>query len=362
MQALKNILSWSRTHERHLSAVAMAGGFVFDSYTFGRVDRPMTQLVFVLYLLMAGSTLATLHFWEARGDTSHPRAHAVLVAAMQFALGALLSGFCVFYIRSAALAASWPFLLFMAAVFIGTEYFRAYATRLVFAALLYFFTLYSYAILLVPVLIAQIGPRSFLISGGIAVAAFLFYLMLLAWLGHDRYRGAQNQIAAGVVVTTALLNLFYFARVLPPLPLVLSDTGVYHNVQRAGAGYQVQGENEPAGWRALFGTHPTLHMMPGEKVYLYSAVFAPYRLTTPIAHLWKWYDPKSRQWVLQQRVGFVIRGGREEGYRAYSFHSQPKLGAWQVNIVTADGRSIGQVRFDVQPATQPPRLTMATLK
>ena len=36
---------------------------------------------------------------------------------MVFALGALLSGFCVFYIRSANLAASWPFLLFMAAVF-----------------------------------------------------------------------------------------------------------------------------------------------------------------------------------------------------------------------------------------------------
>jgi hypothetical protein len=103
-------------------------------------------------------------------------------------------------------------------------------------------------------------------------------------------------------------------------------------------------------------------MTPGEKVYLYSAVFAPYRLTTPIAHLWKWYDPKSRQWVLQQRVGFIIRGGREEGYRAYSFHSQPKPGAWQVNIVTADGRSIGQVRFDVQPAAQPPSLTMTTLK
>jgi hypothetical protein len=281
---------------------------------------------------------------------------------MQFALGALLSGFCVFYIRSATLSASWPFLLFMAAVFIGTEYFRAYAGRLVFAALLFFFSLYSYAILLVPVLIAQIGPRSFLISGGIAVAAFLLYLMLLAWLGHDRYRRAQNRIAAGVVVITALLNLFYFTRVLPPLPLVLSDTGVYHNIERKGAVYQVQGEPEPAGWRALFGTHPTLHMTAGEKVYLYSAVFAPYRLTTPIAHLWKWYDPKSRQWVLQQRVGFTIRGGRENGYRAYSFHSQPKPGAWQVNIVTADGRSIGQVRFDVQAVTQPLPLGTNILK
>ena len=63
-----------------------------------------------------------------------------------------MSGFCVFYIRSASLTSSWPFLLAMAAVFIGNEYMRRYHARLVFSALLLFFALYSYAIMLVPVI------------------------------------------------------------------------------------------------------------------------------------------------------------------------------------------------------------------
>ena len=95
-----------------------------------------------------------------RGPTTAkptPRTRTILVTVAQFALGCLLSGFCVFYIRSASIGASWPFLLFMAAIFIGNEYLRRYHARLVFSALLFFFSLYSYAILLVPVVIARIG-------------------------------------------------------------------------------------------------------------------------------------------------------------------------------------------------------------
>jgi len=150
------------------------------------------------------------------------------------ALGALLSGFCVFYIRSASIGASWPFLLFMAAIFIGNEYFRAYASRLVFAALLFFFSLYSCAILLVPVVLERIGPISFLISGAVAVVVFFLYMRLVAFIGHDRYREARKQIAISWLAITVLLNAFYFTRIFPPLPLVLSDAGVYHSFKKVG--------------------------------------------------------------------------------------------------------------------------------
>src|SRR5581483_9672836 len=121
--------------------------------------------------LVAGICIAALHGIESRPEEKRPppRIRAGLMFAFQFALGALLSGFCVFYIRSASIASSWPFLLFMAAVFIGNEYFHHYHSRLVFVALLLFFSLYSYAIMLVPVLIARIGPVPFLLSGGVAV-------------------------------------------------------------------------------------------------------------------------------------------------------------------------------------------------
>src|SRR6201994_177416 len=176
IEHFEHTVSWARAHERHLSAISLAGGFAFDSYAFGRIDRPMTQAVFIAYLVIAGVSIAVLHQLESRPEKPAARIHALLVAATQFSLGALLSGFCVFYIRSASIGASWPFLLFMAAIFIGNEYLRRYHARLVFSALLFFLSLYSYAILLVPVVIARIGTVPFLISGLIAVVVFFFYM------------------------------------------------------------------------------------------------------------------------------------------------------------------------------------------
>ena len=357
-------VSWARAHERHLSALSLAGGFAFDSYTFGRIDRPLTQLVFIIYLIVAGTAIAVLHALESRSDERKPsdRTRTILVSVAQFALGCLLSGFCVFYIRSASVVASWPFLLCMAGIFIGNEYLRRYHARLVFSALLFFFSLYSYAILLVPVVIARIGTVPFLMSGAIAVVLFFFYLQSLAVLGHDRYRVARMQIAAGMVGITALVNAFYFVKIFPPLPLVLSDAGVYHSIKRSGRDFQVTAEDEPPRWRALFGTFPVEHIQPNDKLYLYSAVFAPYRLTTNIVHRWEWRDPANGNWVLLQTVGFTIHGGREDGYRAYSSKSAPNPGQWRVNIATADGRAIGRVRFSVESQAVPPAVSVRTLK
>ena len=149
------------------------------------------------------------------------------------------------------------------------------------------------------------------------------------------------------------MNLFYFVKILPPLPLALADAGIYHSVKKVGNTYQVVEETQP--WTTYWGAPPMLHLAPGEKLYLYAAVFAPGRLQTTIVHRWEWFDPKTRKWVFQQAIPIAIRGGRESGYRAYSIKSRPKPGDWRVNIVTSDGRPLGRIRFAVAlgPPLQP---------
>jgi hypothetical protein len=362
-KAFAPAISWARKHERQISALSLAGGFVFDSITFGRIDHAVTQAVFIIYLLVAGISIAVLHVLESRPDGKKPsdQTRTILVAITQFALGCLLSGFCVFYIRSASLTSSWPFLLAMAAIFIGNEYMRRYHARLVFAALLFFFALYSYAILLVPVAIGRIGRIPFLASGVIAMVIFFFYMQALARLGHERYRSARMQIFAGMILITLFLNIAYFFRVLPPLPLVLTDAGIYHDVKRAGANFLAATEDEPPEWQALFGSHPILHIQKGAKLYLYSAIFAPRGLHTGIVHDWQWLDP-NRGWVSQQRVPVAIVGGREDGFRYYTTKSSPRPGQWQVNIQTFDGRAVGRVRFAVEEQAVPPETTTKLLK
>ena len=356
-------ISWAKKHERQISALSLAGGFAFDSWAFGSIEHATTQAVFIVYLLVTGISIAVLHVLESRPDGRKPtdKTRTILVAITQFALGCLLSGFCVFYIRSASITSSWPFLLAIAAIFIGNEYMRRYHARLLFSALLFFFAIYSYAILLVPLVIGRIGRVPFLISGVIAVVLFFFYMQALARLGHERYRGARMQIFAGMAAITMLLNIVYFLRVLPPLPLVLTDAGVYHDVKRVGSGYQAAEEDEPAEWQALFGAHAIMHVQKGAKLYLYNAVFSPRGLNTRIVHVWQWLDP-AKGWQTQQSIPVAIRGGREDGFRTYSFKTAPRPGQWRVNIATSDGRAIGRVRFSVETQAVPPAVTERTLK
>src|ERR1700760_4809568 len=153
IQPIKTMFALAHRYERHLSAISLAGGYAFDSYTFGRVDHASTHAVFVGYLAVAGIAIAVSHRLESRPPERQPseRTRTILTAITQFALGCLLSGFCVFYLRSASLWASWPYLLILASVFIGNEFFKRYTTRFTLAMMLYFFALFSYFILLIPV-------------------------------------------------------------------------------------------------------------------------------------------------------------------------------------------------------------------
>lgn len=361
MRPIKTVIAFAHQYERHLSAISMVGGYVFDSFAFGRVDHISTHIVFVAYLAIAGGAIAVSHRLESRPPENQPsqRTRTILTAVTQFALGCLLSGFCVFYLRSASLWSSWPYLLLLAGVFIGNEFFKAYTTRFTLSLLLYFFALFSYAILFVPVLIAMLGIIPFMISGVLALAVFWFYMDVLAWLGRERYRQVRMRILVGTLAIYAAMNLFYLMKVLPPLPLALADAGVYHSVKKVGTAYNVVEEPQP--WTSRLGAPPVLHLKADEKPFLYASVFAPARVTTEIIHRWEWYDPAVRKWLPQSNVRFSINGGRDGGYRAYSFKNRARPGAWRVDITTGDGRALGRIRFAVVLSDPPLPLVPKTL-
>jgi Protein of unknown function (DUF2914) len=382
-----------RRYERHLSAAAMLLGFGVDNYAFGRVDHPGPHIVFVAYLFVAAVSIAVAHALQAKkdrelaqlagppdlrnpGPSGAPQAAETtstadsgwqswlrlwLPAATQFALGGLWSGFLVFYWRSAAIAASWPFLLLLACFLVGNEVFRRYHSRLVFAALLFFFALYSYAVFVVPVFTRTIGVRMFLASGALAIIVFLLFLGFLRTLGPARYRQSRLKLVGGAVGITAAMNAFYFTGILPPLPLALADVGVYQDIRHMGAVYVAQAEDEP--WTARLNlTRPVVHIVPGQKLVLYSAVFAPIKMTTRITHGWQWWDGRARHWLTMATVAFPISGGREHGYRGYSVKSSPRPGDWRVNIASEDGRLIGRLAFQIVAVPAPVETAAKTLR
>lgn len=360
---LQRIFLWMQKRERHLSAVAMVVGFVVDSLYFERIDLWQTQIVFASYTAICFVAIPLHHWLEMRsgGQEHRPRWRLILPLATQFALGGFWSGFVVFYGRSAVLGASWPFLLFLVLIFLGSEYFHRYHARLVFTSILFFFALYSYAILAVPVYTGTIGTQTFLVSGVLAAVVFAVFTVLLRVLARERFLSDVWRIRVGAFAVFALMNAFYFTNILPPLPLSATAAGIYHSVWRVPGAYLAQREAEP--WQVRYlGFPPTLHVTPGESLFVYSSVFAPTALTTDVLHRWQWYAPAQKAWITRSVIEYSIVGGRESGYRGYSAVPAGSTGKWRVDVETADGRLIARIPFVVAPAALPPSLETIVLR
>ncbi|MDE2134322.1 MAG: DUF2914 domain-containing protein [Alphaproteobacteria bacterium] len=338
-----------KPYERHLSAGGMVGGFAFDSVSYGRVDHPVTQTLLFVYLLGAGGSIVLLHYLEA-----HPqwggfpaKLRGWLPAVTQFAFGTLWSAFLVFYARSAVLSSSWPFLLILGGIFVGNEILRAYHSRLIFTSVLFFFALMSYAIFMVPVFTHTIGTLTFVLSGVAAAFVFLAFVWLLNRLSKARLGEVRWQMLFGGAAVFAAVNGLYFLNVLPPLPLAMQQGGVFHSVKRMGAVYYATTEAQP--WTTYLGVPTVMHAGGGEPIYVFSAVFAPIKLSTTVVHRWQRYDDTKGQWVTAQTVSYAIVGGRGHGFRWYTKKSRPQPGLWRVDVDTVDGRLIGRMQFNVVP-------------
>ena len=57
-----------------------------------------------------------------------------------------------------------------------------------------------------------------------------------------------------------------------------------------------------------------------------------------------------------------IRGGREEGFRAFTFKSNYEAGEWKILVETSSGAEISRLYFDVIKVEQSPSRTFKVLE
>jgi hypothetical protein len=116
----------------------------------------------------------------------------------------------------------------------------------------------------------------------------------------------------------------------------------------------------PPWYERYFDFSPVYHHLEGQPIYVWSAIFAPSGLSTNVIHEWQRYDQQTHAWVTSTRVSFAIVGGRDGGFRGYSFKRAIEPGEWRVNVLTAYGQLIGRTRFTVIDATETPPLVDIT--
>lgn len=353
------ISQWRKKYERYLSPGALILGFIVDNFTLNRVDQVFDNLIIGGYLVLAAFLILFINAVRARRITSRFLTWFTPWApiALQFVFGGLFSGFFIFYSRSASFIASWPFVLILLVLLIGNEFFRNYYRRLNFQITLFFTATFAFAIYILPVLTKTLGAGMFILSGIVSFLVTGLLIYLLFRLDREYVWNTKTGRIISVLTIYILFNVLYFTNILPPLPLALKDSGIYHFVDRNGDGsYTVLVEEAPwyKFWREYNHTFSRVGNAPA---YAYSAVFSPTDLNTNIIHEWQYY---TDTWNTTDTITLRITGGRDGGSRGYSTKSGITPGAWRVNVKTERGQLLGRLNFEVAASSVKPALTSTT--
>lgn len=351
-KSTEELIHW---YERYISPFALLFGFLLDNFVFlDRIDSLQSYILLTSYMAIAALGIMLIHLLE----TGRLRHKAALAAApfvpvlIQFAFGALFSGFLAVYSRSASVAVSWIFVIAIAALLIGNERFRTQYMKLPFQMSVYFIVLFSFFIFFLPIIFHRIGSMMFLLSGVATLLVIALFLYAIRTFVPEVWKEERARVARALTIVFLMFNLLYFTNAIPPLPLALKEAGVYHSVVRAGDDYVLQAE--PVPWYKRYLLYNTqFHRMTGTPAHVFSAIYAPAGLNTPVLHEWQ-HKNEEGQWVTESVVPFTISGGREGGYRGYSTKNTLEEGKWRVNVLTKNGQIIGRVSFSVLAASSAP--------
>ena len=361
MKTIEGVKNWYWQNETKVGSIALLVGFVFDNLTLRRVDLLAENIYIITLLVIAGLGIILLNLDEINKikERVPGRIHFWLIILVQFALGSLYSTFLIFYFRSATLATSWPFLLLLVANLIANEVLKHHYSRLSFQISVLFISIFSFTIFFVPVVLHQIGPLIFILSGLISLLLLGGFIHLLRLFTRERFRQSRRIIFWSIASIFLGINVLYFANLIPPIPLALKEAGIYHSIIRdLGGNYQVLAE--AGDWRDFFRFYQPIKLVSGKSVYAFSAVFSPTKLNTDVIHEWQNYNQQAGKWLTGSRVALPIIGGRDGGYRTYSIGDNLTAGKWRVNVKTKSGQLIGRINFVVKAVKERPVLISTT--
>jgi len=339
---------------RYYPLLAFFGGFAWDALTIG-------QRVRVIDLWRLGAFLfgaCLLVFWLAdrerrqhaappevagwRGRMIDLRWQAPYLL-LQFFFGGIFSALFILYFKSAAHLGTWLTALLLGGLlvaneFVGKQYGRRFTlTWALFA--LNAILLFNFAL---PHALGSLHPLWFYVStaAGILLTHALWRLV----------PGRPGRILPAWLVS-ALLLLAWAFDMIAPVPLVKQDLAVGHDFSQQGGRYLLQVEPAPA-WLFWRDQARRVRVAEGERLYGVSAVFAPRGVTAGLEHRWEFYGADG--WRLVYRNAFQSTGGRERGFRGYSWVLAPQPGEWRLVVATQDGHTIGILPLQIERAPASP--------
>jgi hypothetical protein len=355
MNKLIKAKNFIKRNEKYVIPTALFGGFIIDSLTLQRIDLLFENLVLGTYLVLSGVLVFLIYLLDK--DKLQNRfllkIQPFLGVILLFVFGGIFSGFTVFYLRSSNILSSWPFLLLLIVVMLGTEYLKKHFSKAVAQITIFYFALYTYLIFVIPIITKQLGIAMFLLSGIVSLGLFYLYTKLFNKFIKNKFQLIKKQVWISVGTLFAIINIFYFADIIPPIPLSIKEADVYHYVERVGGNYNVLEEDENIFEKLWPGN--IVQIERGDSLYLFSSIFAPTNLSTKVIHEWQFKDSNNK-WKTASEIPFSIYGGADNGYRGYSVKSNLSEGDWRVNIKIPTGQIVARENFEIEFVENTPTL------
>jgi hypothetical protein len=358
-KAKSKIAALYHRFEKYVELTIFALGFIWDSLTMTRVDSWIDNIILLFYLTIIGAMIVLI-LRRDRGmglpewlKKMEPR----LPWAMQFCFGGLFSSYVIFYFKSASWTRTRFFFLLLICLWIGNEFLKDRLRNPKLLASLYCFCLFSFFAFFLPVIFSKANAGIFVLAGLISLTVCLIVFSIGMKSRPGEWRLGMKPVASWIGAIFLIINLLYFANLIPPVPLALKSAGIYHEVVKTPKGYMAK-YIPPSPWHFWRKRDDPFYWSQGESVYCYTAVFAPGGFRVPIHHVWS--RKTESGWKQTDRIRFQIAGGRESGYRGYTKKSSVEPGEWRVEVKTEREQILGRIDFTVlaSPHPHPPQNTI----
>ncbi len=321
-------------------------GFYWQSLTLDRIDNIWINLVLLFDIIFLGYIIIIYNLIQY-----HKVGHPVLLKykkwfpfVIQFMLGGLYSSYLIFYFQSSSFTRTLLFLILFVIFLFINQFFERELTHIYIQVAMYFIAVISFLIFFLPVVVGKMSLDMFITSGVISLIAVLFLLIFLKLRKAVKSNGEFFRSAGIVAVLYIIINVLYYANLIPPVPLSMKEGGIYKKVERIGNRFKLSGDGHIWYQIGLF-SWPSIHFHKGDTVYCFVSIYAPTKLKKKVYHRWEHYDRFHRRWVTYDKIGYQVTGGRYGGYRGYTFKTNIFPGLWRVDVITEENRVLGRIPF-----------------
>lgn len=338
-----------KRHEKYAPVFFFIAGFIFDSLTLGRIDRLYDLIVLCLHM---SSLTITLFLYNLADDgrwknTFLERYQQYFPLAIQFFFGGLSSAFVIYFSRSVSLSRTISFFVILLLLLFANELLKRRISNKYLQFSVYFFISFTFFTFIIPVFIKEMNTEIFLVSGIVSLICTLLVISIIYGISPStRVEIHIGKLFGIIIFIYALINIFYLFKLIPPVPLAMQEGVVAHNIEMENNRYYVTYERDD--WYVFWRDHRLKYIHePDTDVYVFSSIFAPTDLKKSIFHRWTWYNRSLEEWEIVEDIGYEITGGRDGGFRGYTYKNNVKEGEWKIEVITEEELVLGVVNFEI---------------